>query len=158
MPVLSNPKHELFAQELAKGATAEMAYAKAGFSSHRQNAHRLMTNDDILRRVEELQTRAAAKLEVTLQWLMEKAEEARAKAMTNGQIGPAVAAIKELGVLSGHRVEKRENTNRNADDLSDDELLRIASGRGEEASPPRAARQSLTEFAWSQGFEPAFSG
>jgi hypothetical protein len=51
MGVLNNPKWERFAQELAKGITPEDAYAKAGFKAHRQNAHRLMTNDDIKARV-----------------------------------------------------------------------------------------------------------
>jgi phage terminase small subunit len=38
MPVLSNSKHELFAQELAKGKTADAAYVSAGYSPNRGNA------------------------------------------------------------------------------------------------------------------------
>ena len=32
MPLLDNPKHEIFAQELAKGTTADEAYARAGYA------------------------------------------------------------------------------------------------------------------------------
>jgi phage terminase small subunit len=32
VPVLSNPKHERFAQELAKGSSASAAYVVAGYS------------------------------------------------------------------------------------------------------------------------------
>jgi phage terminase small subunit len=35
MPVLSNPKHERFAQELAKGKTADEAYQLAGCKPNR---------------------------------------------------------------------------------------------------------------------------
>jgi phage terminase small subunit len=135
--MLPNARHERFAQELSSGKSADEAYVLAGFKHQRQNAHRLMTNDDVMRRIAELQARASAKLEVTLQWLMEKAEEARALAMEVKQTAGAVSAIKELGVLSGHRVEKRENRILNVDEMTDHELLRIASGRSEgDASAP----------------------
>lgn len=54
MTALCNAKHEAFAKELAKGNSASKSYALAGFAPHRQNAHRLMTSDDIQRRVKEL--------------------------------------------------------------------------------------------------------
>jgi hypothetical protein len=47
MGILTNPRHELFAQELAKGRSATEAYMLAGYKPCRQNAARLMTNDDI---------------------------------------------------------------------------------------------------------------
>ena len=65
MPVLRNAKHEAFAQALAKGRSQEDAYADAGFKPHRQNASRLMTNDDVRRRVEEIKGRIAEKAEWT---------------------------------------------------------------------------------------------
>ena len=54
MGVLENPKHEIFAQELAKGKTAEDAYAFAGFKPSRANASTLKKNQNILNRVAEL--------------------------------------------------------------------------------------------------------
>jgi phage terminase small subunit len=131
MPILTNPKYERFAQELARGKTAEEAYQDAGYKAHRQNAHRLMTNDDVRRRVSELQSRASDGLVITLQWLVEKAEEARSLAMANGQTSAAVAAIKELGVLSGKRVERSENGNPgDFDRMSDDELAEFVRREG----------------------------
>lgn len=54
MPILNNPKHELFAQELAKGTTAEKSYELAGYKPSRANASTLKQNKSILQRVSEL--------------------------------------------------------------------------------------------------------
>lgn len=54
MPVLPNPKHELFAQELAKGVTATDAYVTAGFKPNRHNAAGLAQKQHISERVQEL--------------------------------------------------------------------------------------------------------
>lgn len=126
MSILTNPRHERFAQELAKGKTADEAYVLAGNKQNRGNAARLKANENILKRVEELQSRASDGLVITLQWLQEKAEEARALAMANGQASAAVAAIKELGVLSGKRVERSEHGQPgDFDRMSDSDLLRF---------------------------------
>lgn len=54
MPVLKNPKWELFAQELAKGTTADEAYQLAGYKPNRGNAATLKQNQSILDRVNAL--------------------------------------------------------------------------------------------------------
>jgi hypothetical protein len=58
MPILSNSKHERFAQNVTKGLSATKAYVSAGYSKAgaEQNASRLMTKDDVLARIKELQT------------------------------------------------------------------------------------------------------
>lgn len=66
MGVLSNAKHERFAQELAKGRTADEAYAEAGYKPDRGNASRLTANDSVQTRVAEIQERAAVRVEVSL--------------------------------------------------------------------------------------------
>jgi hypothetical protein len=63
MPVLPNPRHETFAQALAKGKSADEAYALAGFKPNRGNATRLKANDSIQKRVQKLQSRVAEKAE-----------------------------------------------------------------------------------------------
>lgn len=69
-------------------------------------------------------------MDMTLEHLIAKAEQALAIALQNQQASAAIAAIKEIGVLSGLRVEKREHMRASASDLSDDELADIArSGR-----------------------------
>ena len=75
--------------------------------------------------------RGAIRAEVTLEDLIGHASRIMAAAEAEGQFAPAVSALKELGILTGKRVERRENTNRNVNDMSDDELAAIASGRSE---------------------------
>lgn len=65
MALLKNPRHERFAQEIASGKSATQAYAAAGFESHRQNAARLRSNDDIKARVEQILSQAALRVEIT---------------------------------------------------------------------------------------------
>lgn len=72
------------------------------------------------------QITACYSMDMTLERLIAKAEEALAIALQNQQASAAIAAIKEIGVLSGLRVEKRENLRGAANDLSDDELADIA--------------------------------
>ncbi len=123
MPVLSNPRHERFAQELAKGKTADEAYQLAGYQENRHNASRLKTKETVALRLAELQAPAAKRAEVTAESLIMEAEECRRRALELGQVAAAVAAIKEKGVLSGVRVEKSERkTINDARRIPDNEL------------------------------------
>ncbi len=54
MPVLKNPKHERFAQELARGSSAAAAYETAGFKPSRPNASRLQHDENVRQRVAEI--------------------------------------------------------------------------------------------------------
>jgi hypothetical protein len=47
-------------------------------------------------------------LAITKETLIAKAEEVRVQAMENRQLSAAIAAIKEIGVLTGLRIERRE--------------------------------------------------
>jgi len=111
--ILSNPRHERFAQELAKGKTADEAYVLAGYKKNDGNATRLKGNERILERLGELQNRAAKRTEVTVESLIAEAEEVRRLAVEKGQLSAAIAAIKEKGVLSGKRIERSEHENTN---------------------------------------------
>jgi hypothetical protein len=51
--------------------------------------------------------KTAEKSGVTAESLMKEAEEARVAAMASGQHSAAVSAIREKGVLSGQRIERR---------------------------------------------------
>lgn len=81
MPVLSNPRHERFAQELAKGKSAGQAYAEAGYKPCDQNASRLIRNDKVQARKAELQDRAAVQVSVTREWVLERLIENANRAM-----------------------------------------------------------------------------
>lgn len=72
MAVLTNPKHELFAQGLAKGLTQVEAYERAGYQPTPESASRLLTNAKVSARVAELQERAAARVEITVAGLTER--------------------------------------------------------------------------------------
>jgi hypothetical protein len=63
MAALSNTRHELFAEGVARGLNATNAYVAAGYGKKgaRQNATRLMTRDGKIRaRIEELRTTITA--------------------------------------------------------------------------------------------------
>lgn len=66
MSALKNAKHEAFAQGLAKGLSADEAYAQAGFKPNRGNASRLKANESISARVNELLDRSGERAEVTI--------------------------------------------------------------------------------------------
>jgi phage terminase small subunit len=65
MPVLANARHERFAQEIAKGETANAAYIKAGYAENDGNAIRLKGNERIASRVAEILAAGAQRAEIT---------------------------------------------------------------------------------------------
>ena len=70
MPVLSNRRHELFAQAVALGVDPTKAYIQAGYEdtpSASANSFRLIADDRITKRVAELHEEAAAHAGVTIQ-------------------------------------------------------------------------------------------
>jgi phage terminase small subunit len=140
MPALQNPKHERFAQELAKGKSQAEAYAEAGYAPSEPNASRLTRNDKIQTRIAEIQSRAVIRTEITLASLMEEAAEIQAGALEAKQYSAATAALTAKAKLAGLWVDKNENTNRNVDpaQVSDADLAAVVaadSGQGT-ATPP----------------------
>ena len=120
MAILSNPKHELFAQELAKGTSCGEAYVAAGYRANRGNAATLKAQQIISKRVVELQehsvllcTRATEKaaeaLSIDKEWIMRSLQEDRLMARQNGQLAPAIRALELLGKELGMFIERSEN-------------------------------------------------
>jgi phage terminase small subunit len=72
MPVLKNAKHELFAQEVAKGTGLEAAYSKAGYKPDSKNAARLTKNDGVRTRIDEILTLAAKRVGATIERTLEE--------------------------------------------------------------------------------------
>ena len=108
MPVLPNPKHERFAQELAKGKTADEAYQLAGYKENRGNAATLKANQIISDRISELLERAAKRAEITVESLTQMLKDDRDLARELGQASAAVSAVDKLGRLHGLVVDKKE--------------------------------------------------
>ena len=65
-----SPRQERFAVSLGSDIAAAQAYTATGFRLHRGNASRLTANDSIQRRVGDLQRRAAARADVTINSLV----------------------------------------------------------------------------------------
>src|SRR5690606_2363866 len=120
MPVLPNPRHESFAQALAKGKTADEAYALAGYKPNRGNAATLKANQSILDRVAELQQRAADKAEWTAaDRLRTLAEIVMRTAETDPRV--AVSAIAEANKMQGsHAPSKNEHATPGAWEQAED--------------------------------------
>ena len=72
MPILKNPRHERFAQELAKGKTATEAYVLAGYKANDGNAATLKGNQRILDRLAEIAGKAADRAEITIARVLEE--------------------------------------------------------------------------------------
>jgi hypothetical protein len=81
MPVLRNQRQELFAQGLAQGKTADLAYENAGYKPNRHNASRLKTNETVLARVLELQANQQERFVLTRQYAIEALVENIEKAL-----------------------------------------------------------------------------
>jgi phage terminase small subunit len=151
LPTLKNPRWENLAQGLAKGLTQTDAYIAAGYTSRpdsaNANACRLLASASgaiVAGRVRELQERAlereraaakagAERAGITRQGLIAKAEEIRDAAMAANQFSAATAALKEIGVLSGIRIERSERGQPGEFDwvekLSIEELQALADGK-----------------------------
>lgn len=136
MTALTNPKHERFAQELFKGKTADEAYQVAGYQPSRKNASRLRANEDIQRRIAELQSASALRVEVTVASLIQEAGEIQAAAMQEKQLSAATAALTIKAKLAGLWIDKAENTNRNVDParVTDAELAAVVQADSREGT------------------------
>ena len=117
-----------FARELSGKRPYEAAMA-AGYpngSSAKSNAGKRAQRADVKRMVAELKAPIAEKLEITLSLLIERADMIFRQAMAAGQFNAAISALKELGVLSGKRVERSERGEPGEFDRMSDEELREA--------------------------------
>ena len=115
MPVLENPRHELFAQGLAVGKTQKQAYIDAGYSTQdaRAKASRLLASKgNIFARKIELQQGSAKEAQITIerltQGLLRIADKAEAIEDASGYQA-ARAAIMDAAKLNGLIVDKTDN-------------------------------------------------
>jgi phage terminase small subunit len=142
VPTLHNPRHEKFVQLLVSGKDATAAYEQAGYKRDDANACHLrqkltgriqeLTND-MLERERAAAKAGAERAGITRQGLIAKAEEIRDAAMAANQFSAATAALKEIGVLSGIRIERSERGQPGEFDwvekLSIEELQALADGK-----------------------------
>lgn len=113
MAALTNPRHERFAQELAKGKTADEAYQEAGYSENRGNATRLKANESVASRVAEIQNAAAKRTEITVASITERLLAIASKGEGTSEapmLAVARASLMDAAKLNGLVVEKQELT------------------------------------------------
>jgi phage terminase small subunit len=113
MPVLKNPKHERFTQELAKGKSQAAAYKKAGYKPNEGHASRLAGNGKVKERVAELQNKRAERAVVTIESLIQEAHEIQVAAKTAEQFAAATGALTAKAKFAGLWVEKAQTENTN---------------------------------------------
>ena len=109
MPVLRNSRHERFVQLLASGLPAADAHEQAGYKRNFGNASTLSRSRGIQTRLIEIKNAGAERAAVSVEGLIAECDEAMALAREVRNPTAMVAAIKEKGILSGKRVERRES-------------------------------------------------
>src|SRR5262245_38846866 len=114
MTALDNPRHELFAQEIAKGRSQREAYLAAGYVTRSDNtpdaaASRLLSHVKVSNRIHELQSEAAKSTEVTVRSLIAEAERARSLAESRDQPSAMVGAITLKARLAGLLIDRTED-------------------------------------------------
>ena len=123
MPILKNPKHERFAQALAKGEPASAAYVLAGYVANDGNAIRLKGNERISARVEEILGKAAQRTEVTVASITDRllriADKAEAEKLGASGMSVARAALMDVAKLNGLVIDRTTR------ELSEDQLNAI---------------------------------
>ena len=82
MPLLRNPKHERFAQEIANGRSLVDAYKAAGFKPDFRNAKRLRDRKDIGQRVDQILTDRERRATLSTERAIEKAAITKADVIT----------------------------------------------------------------------------
>jgi hypothetical protein len=125
---LVNPKWERFAQELAKGKTADEAYQLAGYKENRGNASTLKANQIISDRVAELLERGAKSVELTVQMVAENLLRTADKAEALGEapgFNVARGAWMDAAKIKGLAIEKREVRTGILDEMSHEERLEL---------------------------------
>ncbi len=133
MSALENPKHERFAQELAKGRSQAEAYAEAGYRPSEPHASRLASNGKVAGRVAEILERAAIRAEVTVASITERLLAIATKAETKDEasmLGVARASLMDAAKLNGLVVDKSLKA-----DVTLEELLDRIDGEAGGAEP-----------------------
>ena len=115
MPVLSNARRELFAQEIAKGRTITEAYVVAGYKDNDGNAAKMANHPEIIDRVKEITGNAAIRAEVSISRFTQDLVRLAGKAekMADDQdvptgIGIARACFMDAAKLNGLVIDRKE--------------------------------------------------
>ena len=115
--MLNNSRHESFAQAIARGLPASLAYVEAGYKANDGNACRLTRNEKIVARVaglkalvQDLRNRSFQRIVLTEAWVIEQLVGVVMAAKAQDKIDSAGAckALHLLGLHLGMFVERKE--------------------------------------------------
>lgn len=148
MEGLKNPRHEAFCLYYIETGNATESYARAynrkNDKTSEANGSALLKRTEVQLRLAKVRKAHAETHGVTVASITAELEEARTAALDAGQYAAAINAIVHKAKMHGVYVEKTDNTHRHvmsAEDLSEDELLRIATGSGAGDSASSAGAQ-----------------
>ena len=119
MSALANPRHEAFANELARGISAAQAYQNVGYVANRHNASALSRTKPIANRVSQLIADvdkvarqsaeiAAKRMSIDREWVMRSLMSDRLTALELKQPAPAIRALELLGKELAMFVDRKE--------------------------------------------------
>src|SRR6266404_1840646 len=108
MPLLKNARHEAFARAIVEGKSARDAYQAAGYKSKGRgadaNASRLISNDNVARRVAELKEEAAKGAVMTGREVLEELSKlGRANMADYMRVGPGGDPVLNFAALTRDR-------------------------------------------------------
>lgn len=134
---LTNEKHELFAQHLAKGELQKVAYAKAGYRGDEAAASKLADKPAVRARVAEILSRAAAKAEITVADIARQLDEDRDFAREMESPAAMVSATMGKAKVLGLIIEKTKTEITNPDGSLRPTVIRIVAAdvRSDTATP-----------------------
>jgi hypothetical protein len=110
MGLLTNARHERFAQEIVKGTPVRKAYTIAGYPANRGNASRLRLHQGIKARIDELRAQKTAAVELATLTAAERAgvdqywvlRNLRRNAVMAARVGDRSAAARNLELIGKH--------------------------------------------------------
>lgn len=106
VPALTNARHELFAQGIAKGKNQTDAYLAAGYVGDVTAASRLSRDVKVQARVAELKGRAAEKTVTTVETLLAEGWDIITKAKGEADFGAASQTLERVAKIAGLWVDK----------------------------------------------------
>jgi hypothetical protein len=147
MPALANIRHERFVRHYLKTGVAAQAYLAAGYKPTNRNsldasACQLLRSPKVQSRIGEFRRQMTYKTRVTLEKLLDQAEEARALAMASEQPAAAIQATTLQAKLVGLLVDRKE-TGQPGDfsalNSQDEVLAKVRAEYGDEVAKAVAA-------------------
>ena len=113
MPMLPSIRQEKFCRLVLRHGLPAKAYVLAGYTASTprtaySNGHRLMKNEMIRARINELRTMTLHKSQVTVDRVLSDLALDRALARESGQFGVSVKATELIAKVTGLLVERRE--------------------------------------------------